>query len=205
MIGKFITIEGTDGSGKTTFINKAVNYLEQKGYKVIVTREPGGVELSEKIRTLLFENSMTARTESLLFAAARSEHVEKKIKPYIEEGYIVISDRFVDSSISYQAYGRGLKQEDIVEINDYATAGFKPDLTLYFSVDVEIGLERTKTRDDNNRMDSEKLSFYYKVKEGFEQLALENKDRIKVIDANKPYEQVEKDALNVLEEFLKLC
>lgn len=204
MKGKFITVEGSDGSGKTTFINSATEYLVKKGYKVITTREPGGTEFSEKVRELLFDssNEIDAKTESLLFCVSRRDHIIKKIIPYVEEGYVVICDRFVDSSIAYQSYGRGLNKRDIININKYTTDGLEPDLTLYFSVDVEVGLSRTKYRDENNRMDNESLKFYKEVKRGYDELSNDYKERIKVINANQSYEKVEKDAFKILEGFL---
>ena len=204
MKGKFITVEGSDGSGKTTFINSATEYLIKKGYKVITTREPGGTVFSEKVRELLFDssNEIDAKTESLLFCVSRRDHIIKKIIPYVEEGYIVICDRFVDSSIAYQSYGRGLNKQDIIDINKYTTDGLEPDLTLYFNVDVEIGLSRTKGRGENNRMDNESLKFYKDVKRGYDELSNDYKKRIKVIDANQDYEEVEKDAFKILEGFL---
>ena len=204
MKGKFITVEGSDGSGKTTFINSATEYLVKKGYKVITTREPGGTEFSEKVRELLFDspNEIDAKTESLLFCVSRRDHIIKKIIPYVEEGYVVICDRFVDSSIAYQSYGRGLNKRDIININKYTTDGLEPDLTLYFSVDVEVGLSRTKCRDENNRMDNESLKFYKEVKRGYDELSNDYKERIKVIDANQSYEKVEEDAFKILEGFL---
>ena len=204
MKGKFITVEGSDGSGKTTFINSATEYLIKKGYKVITTREPGGTVFSEKVRELLFDssNEIDAKTESLLFCVSRRDHIIKKIIPYVEEGYIVICDRFVDSSIAYQSYGRGLNKQDIIDINKYTTDGLEPDLTLYFNVDVEVGLSRTKGRGENNRMDNESLKFYKDVKRGYDELSNDYKKRIKVIDANQDYEKVEKDAFKILEGFL---
>ena len=204
MKGKFITVEGSDGSGKTSFINFATEYLKEKGYKVITTREPGGTDFSEKIRELLFDcsNDIDAKTESLLFCASRRDHIVKKILPHVNEGYIVICDRFVDSSVAYQSYGRGLSKQDILDINAYATDNLEPDLTLYFSVDVEVGLARTKNRDDNNRMDQESLDFYKNVKRGYDDLSKENTERIKVIDASDTYENVQKQALSILEGFL---
>ena len=204
MKGKFITVEGSDGSGKTTFINSATEYLIKKGYKVITTREPGGTVFSEKVRELLFDssNEIDAKTESLLFCVSRRDHIIKKIIPYVEDGYIVICDRFVDSSIAYQSYGRGLNKQDIMDINKYTTDGLEPDLTLYFNVDVEVGLSRTKGRGENNRMDNESLKFYKDVKRGYDELSNDYKERIKVIDANQDYEKVEKDAFKILEGFL---
>ena len=204
MKGKFITVEGSDGSGKTSFINFATEYLKEKGYKVITTREPGGTEFSEKVRELLFDssNGIDAKTESLLFCASRRDHIVKKILPHVNDGYIVICDRFVDSSVAYQSYGRGLSKQDILNINSYATDNLEPDLTLYFCVDVEVGLARTKNRDDNNRMDQESLDFYKNVKRGYDDLSKEYSERIKVIDAGDTYDNVQKKALSILEGFL---
>ena len=204
MKGKFITVEGSDGSGKTSFINFATEYLKEKRYKVITTREPGGTEFSEKVRELLFDssNDIDAKTESLLFCASRRDHIVKKILPHVNDGYIVICDRFVDSSVAYQSYGRGLSKQDILDINSYTTDNLEPDLTLYFCVDVEVGLARTKNRDDNNRMDQESLDFYKNVKRGYDDLSRENTERIKVIDASDTYENVQKQALAILEGFL---
>ena len=204
MKGKFITVEGSDGSGKTSFINFATEYLKEKGYKVIITREPGGTEFSEKVRELLFDSSKDsdAKTESLLFCASRRDHIVKKILPHVNDGYILICDRFVDSSVAYQSYGRGLSKQDILDINSYTTDNLEPDLTLYFCVDVEVGLARTKNRDDNNRMDQESLDFYKNVKRGYDDLSRENTERIKVIDASDTYENVKKQALAILEGFL---
>ena len=204
MKGKFITVEGSDGSGKTSFINFATEYLKEKGYKVITTREPGGTVFSEKVRDLLFDisNDIDAKTESLLFCASRRDHIVKKILPYVNDGYVVICDRFVDSSVAYQSYGRGLDKQEILNINAYATDNLEPDLTLYFSIDVEVGLARTKNRDDNNRMDQESLNFYKNVKRGYDDLSKENSKRIKVIDASDTFENVQKQALSILEGFL---
>ena len=204
MKGKFITVEGSDGSGKTSFITFATEYLKEKGYKVITTREPGGTVFSEKVRELLFDslNDIDAKTESLLFCASRRDHIVKKILPYVNDGYIVICDRFVDSSVAYQSYGRGLDKQEILDINAYTTDNLEPDLTLYFSIDVEVGLARTKNRDDNNRMDQESLNFYKNVKRGYDDLSKENSERIKVIDASDAFENVQKQALSILEGFL---
>ena len=204
MKGKFITVEGSDGSGKTSFITFATEYLKEKGYKVITTREPGGTEFSEKVRELLFDssNDIDANTESLLSCASRRDHIVKKILPYVNDGYIVICDRFVDSSVAYQSYGRGLDKQEILDINAYTTDNLEPDLTLYFSIDVEVGLARTKNRDDNNRMDQESLNFYKNVKRGYDDLSKENSERIKVIDASDTFENVQKQALSILEGFL---
>ena len=204
MKGKFITVEGSDGSGKTSFINFATEYLKEKGYKVIITREPGGTEFSEKVRELLFDssNDIDAKTVSLLFCASRRDHIVKKILPHVNDGYIVICDRFVDSSVAYQSYGRGLSKQDILDINSYTTDNLEPDLTLYFCVDVEVGLARTKNRDDNNRMDQESLDFYKNVKRGYDDLSKEYSERIKVIDAGDTYDNVQKKALSILEGFL---
>lgn len=203
MIGKFITIEGTDGSGKTTVIKYLQQYLEEKGYNVVVTREPGGVELSEKIRNLLLTEEMDARTEVLLFAASRREHIVKKILPELENGSIILCDRFVDSSVSYQAYGRQLNENDILNINSYALDGLVPDATFYFDVNIETGLERTKYRRDNNKLDNEQQDFYIRVKAGYDAMAKKYPERVVVIDANKELEEVKTSAINKLERLIE--
>lgn len=203
MIGKFITIEGIDGSGKTTMINNLKYYFEKKGFDVVLTREPGGVEVSEKIREIIFLNDIDAKTEALLFAASRREHILKKIIPELKQGKIILCDRFVDSSIAYQSYGRGLKEEDVKFINDYILDSLSPDVTLYFSVNVETSLARTKSREENNKMDNEKQDFYNKVKAGYDKIAQENKDRVITIDTNKNINIVKKELELIFEDLLK--
>ena len=206
MKGLFITMEGPDGAGKTTVINQLIPLLQKHALvDIISTREPGGSRIAEDIRKVILDvnnTEMDERTEAILYAAGRRQHLKDRILPNLEKGNIVFCDRFVDSSVAYQSYGRGLNKQDILDINAYATDNLEPDLTLYFSVDVEVGLARTKNRDDNNRMDQESLDFYKNVKRGYDDLSKEYSERIKVIDASDTYDNVQKKALSILEGFL---
>lgn len=204
MLGKFITIEGTDGSGKTTIIKHIEEYLKNLGLNVIVTREPGGVELSEKIRDLLLNCSMDSKTEVLLFAASRREHILGKIIPELKKGTIILCDRFLDSSVAYQAYGRNLNVDNVLKINEYVLEGLEPDLTLYFNVDVELGISRTASREKNNKLDNEKKEFYKSVKKGYDNMLILHPNRIREIDANKTIEEVKQDTIKIVEELLKV-
>lgn len=203
MLGKFITIEGSEGSGKTTVSKFLYEYLDSLGIKVLLTREPGGVPVSEKIREIILYEDIDPRTEALLFAASRREHIAKKILPSIEEGYIVLCDRFVDSSLAYQVYGRELSEEDILYINNYATEYKKPDVTFYFDVDVNKGLERIENRESNNKMDNEQYEFYLKVKQGYDIVANKNSDRVIKINANNSIELVQEEVIEKINQLLK--
>lgn len=191
-MGQFITFEGPEGSGKTTVIHKVYEKLN-KEYNVIMTREPGGIKISEAIRKLLLDSDddMDERTEALLFAAARRQHLVEKIIPQLEDGGIVLCDRFVDSSLSYQGYAREIGVKEVQAINDFAIENLYPDLTLYFDVPAEIGLNRIKDNQRNaNRLDKEKIEFHHKVTDGYKKLISEYPDRIKVIDATQSLEKV---------------
>lgn len=199
MQAKFITIEGIDGSGKSTMSHYIVEKIKERGYDVILTREPGGTEVSEKIREVILYNEIDSKTEVLLFAASRREHVVKKIKPALEKGVFVVCDRFLDSSIAYQSYGRGLDVNEIIDINNYALEGLKPDLTLYFDVEVEKGLSRTQKRDENNKLDNESVEFYSKLKSAYDKLSDEDSTRIRKINANLELLEVEKEVDSLIE------
>lgn len=195
-MGQFITFEGPEGSGKTTVIHKVYEKLN-KEYNVIITREPGGIKISEAIRKLLLnsDDDMDERTEALLFAAARRQHLVEKIIPQLEDGGIVLCDRFVDSSLSYQGYAREIGVKEVQAINEFAIENLYPDLTLYFDVPAEIGLNRIKDNQRNaNRLDKEKIEFHHKVTDGYKKLISEYPDRIKVIDATQSLEKVIEDA-----------
>lgn len=195
-MGQFITFEGPEGSGKTTVIHKVYEKLN-KEYNVIITREPGGIKISEAIRKLLLDSDddMDERTEALLFAAARRQHLFEKIIPQLEDGGIVLCDRFVDSSLSYQGYAREIGVKEVQAINEFAIENLYPDLTLYFDVPAEIGLNRIKDNQRNaNRLDKEKIEFHHKVTDGYKKLISEYPDRIKVIDATQSLEKVIEDA-----------
>lgn len=200
----FITLEGPEGSGKTSAIKLVREALEQMGHEIIMTREPGGTPISEQIRNVILDKDNTAmdsRTEALLYAASRRQHLVEKIWPALKEGKIVFCDRYLDSSLSYQGYARGLGIDDILKVNEYATEGTYPDITFLFDIDPELGLERINKNKDRevNRLDVEKLSFHQKVREGYLILSKRFPDRYIVIDASKPLEEV---SSNVLKEIL---
>jgi len=199
--GLFITIEGPDGAGKSTQIPFIQRFLEEQGYKVLLTREPGGTVIGEKIRGILLDKNhqeMSDITEALLYSASRAQHVTEVIMPALNEGIVVLCDRFVDSSIVYQGKGRGLGLESIKNINDFATCGLTPDLTILLDIDPEIGLKRVKATKEVDRLEQEKLDFHRKVYEGYKELVNMYPERIKVITANQPIEEVNKDIENKL-------
>lgn len=194
MKGYFISIEGSDGSGKSTQMKKMVAYLKERCPRVEVTREPGGTPVAEKIRELILDpenTAMTARTEMLLYAASRAQHVEEKILPLLREGAVVVTDRFTDSSIAYQAYGRGLGQM-VAEVNHIATGGLEPDLTIFLDLSPEAGIARKKQEGHHelDRLEQEALAFHQKVYEGYDALCRENEGRIVRIDAAQSVEDV---------------
>ena len=196
---KFITLEGGEGCGKTTVANKLSEELQKIGFKTLCTREPGGVELSEKIRSLLLNNSMTSEAEALLFAASRAELINDKIRPAIDNNYIVICDRYIDSSLVYQGYVRGLGVERVYDINMFATNGLLPDLTIYLDLPPEVAVQRVNHRnEDKNRFDKENLDFYHKVRCGFKDITDMYSDRIVEIDASKSLDEVVSNCIEVV-------
>ena len=204
--GIFITLEGPDGSGKTTIATLLKNELENRGYTVVHTREPGGVRIAEKIRDIILDplnTAMDARTEALLYAASRRQHLVEKVIPALEKGESVLCERFLDSSLAYQGYGRQIGALEVLAINRFAIEGTMPDITLYLSIDEEEGLKRIADRPFKDRLDSEALSFHTRVREGYEEIIKQFKDRIVVIDASNDKETVLNDCLNELERFLK--
>lgn len=206
MRGKFITIEGTDGSGKSTQIELLMDYLRKKGADVIFTREPGGTQISEKIREIILDvnnSEMTGITEALLYAAARSQHVEEKIIPALEAGKIIICDRFVDSSIAYQGAARGLGAEKIMGINEAALHGIMPDMTLFFDLSPEKGILRKKNERALDRLEKEKMDFHEKVYEGYKNLCKKYTERIKPIDADRSIDEVHSEVIEVIDGLLK--
>lgn len=206
MKGIFITIEGTDGSGKSTQIKLLMDYLSSKGCDILFTREPGGTQISEKIRELILDINnvkMTAVTEALLYAAARAQHVEEKIIPAVDEGKIVICDRFVDSSIAYQGAARGLGSDLIKDINKFALRGILPDITLFFDISPEKGILRKKNERNLDRIESEKLVFHKKVYNGYKELCDAYPERIKVINADDTVENVHENVIKEIDGRLK--
>ncbi|MDQ0173727.1 dTMP kinase [Paenibacillus tundrae] len=193
--GKFITLEGGEGSGKTTMISRLGSYLEEQGIPLLVTREPGGIEIAEKIRAIILDplhTSMDSRTEALLYAAARSQHLAEKVEPALKAGKMVICDRFVDSSLTYQGYARGLGMDQVWTINQFAIGDLMPDVTLYLDIEPEKGLARIDAHDGRevNRLDLESLEFHRKVREGYFLLKEQFPDRIQIIDASLTPDEV---------------
>ncbi|MFC3750601.1 dTMP kinase [Paenibacillus sp. GCM10012306] len=205
--GFFITLEGGEGAGKTTVIGRLAAYLQNRSIPYLITREPGGIEIAEKIRSIILDPAHTAmdsRTEALLYAAARSQHLAEVVEPALKEGLTVLCDRFVDSSLVYQGYARGLGMEAVWDINRFAIGGRMPDLTFYLDIEPEVGLARIAANQDRevNRLDLESLAFHKKVREGYQLVVNNNPDRIVVLDAGRPLHMVEQDIVRTLEERL---
>ena len=193
MSGLFITLEGGEGAGKTTIANAVIDKLSTLGIETLYTREPGGIKIAEKIREVILDRDhteMDCRKEALLYAAARRQHLVEKVKPAMDEGRIVLCDRFVDSSIVYQGYARGIGMDEVREINQFAIEGFMPDLTIFFDIKPEIGLARIAANDSRevNRLDLEGLAFHELVYEGYKKQAKMNPERIVSVDATKSVE-----------------
>jgi dTMP kinase len=208
MAGTFITIEGPDGSGKSTILQMLFHYFQEQGYKVMATREPGGIRIAEEIRSIIHDTEntmMDARTEALLYAAARRQHLAEKVMPALQDGYIVLCDRFIDSSLAYQGYARGLGIERVFEINRFATEDCMPHVTIYLDLEPSIGLQRIHkdAGREINRLDLEGIEFHERVRKGYLQLAERFKERITVVDADAPLEEVFENVKKVIEEKLK--
>lgn len=205
MLGKFITLEGPDGSGKSTIIDLISDYMKKKSLNFIVTREPGGTIIGEEIRDIILDNkntNMGAETEALLYAAARSQHIHEKIIPALEQGSMVISDRFLLSSLAYQGVGRGLGIEEVKMINDFGLRGVYPDLILFFYIDPEITLERKTTQKGVDRLELEGNEFHRKVYDGYMDLIKKYPKNIRIIDATKSVEEVFKQSIAEIEKIL---
>jgi dTMP kinase len=184
----FITLEGPEGSGKTTQLPLLANFLRQHGFDVLTTREPGGTSIGEQIRTVLhnLENKeMQPRTEILLFQASRAQLVEQVIRPHLKIGGIVLSDRYADSTLAYQGFGHQIDIESLRVLLTFATGGLKPDLTILLDVDVETGLRRKELKGEWNRLDAYDLDFHHRVHEGYLQLVKAEPERWEVIDASQ--------------------
>lgn len=198
----FITFEGPEGSGKSTVIKEIYEYL-RASRDVLMTREPGGIPVSEKIRDIVLNDDMDSRTEALLFAASRSQHLVEKVLPALQSGKLVLCDRFIDSSLVYQGYARDIGIDKIRKINEFAIRGRMPDLTIYLKVDAETGLTRiSDNKRDANRLDEESIGFHNKVVLGYNELSENNPDRIKVIDASQSLDKVIQDVIIQIDKFL---
>ena len=204
----FITLEGPEGSGKTSAAKKIVSELERLGYQVLFTREPGGTPIAEQIRNVILDKANTkldARAEALLYAASRRQHLVEKVLPALKEGKIVICDRYIDSSLAYQGGARGLGIDEVLNINLFATENKFPDLTLLFDLDPEIGLERINLNKNRevNRLDLEKLDFHKKVRKTFLELSKIYQNRYVVIDASQDEVHVSHDSIEAILKRLK--
>lgn len=197
--GILITFEGPEGAGKTTVLQHILPELAKQNIDIITTREPGGIRIAESIREIILAPENTAidgKTELLLFAAARRQHLNEKVLPALADGKLVIIDRFIDSSVAYQGYARGIPVSDVETINNFATDGLLPDLTLYFDVDTAIGLARVMTGDrEVNRLDLEAQEMHEKVRAGYQKIAALHPERIITIDASQVLDQVIADTL----------
>lgn len=201
--GLFVTFEGADGSGKSTQLKMAALFLQEKGFEVVSTRDPGGTPLGLKIREILLhhEGKISDNCELFLYLADRAQHIDEKIIPALNSGKVVLCDRYVDSTLAYQGYARGLDIEDILKLNKIVTKSLMPDLTFVFDVSTEVAEKRVGATKD--RLESEAKEFHQKVRFGFLDLAKKFPNRIKVIDANQEIEKVYSDVINILENYLK--
>ena len=202
----FITFEGGEGAGKTTLIDKIYQALLSKGLKVAKTRAPGGTKVGEEIRHLLLnrrDHAIAKRCELLLFLADRAQHVEEVIFPLLEEGQIVLCDRFNDSTLAYQGGARGFNREEVRKLCDFACLGLQPQLTLYLDIDPKVGLDRVlKAGFTKDRIESEQLAFHQKIREAFHQIAKEEPKRFQLIDAHVDRQTVFKEAMKRIESIL---
>ena len=209
MRGKFITFEGIDGSGKTTQLRMLASDLRVKGFNVLTTMEPGGTPLGRRLREAFLETeeNVSPLAELLLFAADRAQHIDLLVKPAIEEGKIVISDRFADATFAYQGAGRGFPERLVNQVIKLATGGLKPDLTFFFDVSIDKALLRTKSRSKSgekiNRMDFETTEFYERVRAAYLQIASKEPNRFIIVDANGSVEEIHKRILEIVTKFLE--
>ncbi|MFJ8520582.1 dTMP kinase [Lysinibacillus xylanilyticus] len=204
----FITFEGPEGAGKTTVIQKIAEQLAEENIDVLATREPGGIEIAEKIRSIILNPEHTAmdeRTEALLYAGARSQHYFEKVRPALDAGKMVICDRFIDSSLAYQGYARGIGVDEVLSINEFAIGKKLPDMTILFDLAPEVGLARIHAHGDRevNRLDVESLAFHKKVREGYLQLVERYPERIHVVNADQNIERVVEDVWSLIYEAIQ--
>ena len=204
----FITFEGGEGAGKSTAIKRIVEKLTSEGYEIVLTREPGGTPIAEEIRNVILDKKNTAmdpRTEALLYAASRRQHLVEKVIPALKEGKLVLCDRFLDSSLAYQGGARGIGIDTVYNMNLFATEGMLPDLTILFDIKPEEGLARiaANSQREVNRLDVEKLTFHNKVRDSFHELAKKFPERFVIVDASKTPDEVFEDAYKAIQDRLK--
>ena len=204
----FITIEGPDGGGKTTQMNMLVPALEEQGLDIVRTREPGGTDIGDQIRSVIMDmknKSMDPRAEILLFCASRAQLVSELIRPSLSAGKIVLCDRYADSTMAYQGYGHGLDRTALKNLLEFTTGGLKPDLTILLDISAEAGLRRRITNHDEwNRMDDYALQFHERVRNGYLEMAAAEPNRFVIINADRPKEAVHEDIINRLESLMKM-
>ena len=203
MNGLFITFEGADGCGKTTQIKLLDEYLRSKGFTTLLTREPGGKGLGEKVREILlnYDGEVSSVCESFLFLADRAQNVDCIIKPAVKKGTIVLCDRHTDSTIAYQGYGRGVNMEELHRLNNIATSGMKPDLTFVFDIDVQTSQSRVGSEKD--RMESSGIEFFERVRNGYLEIAKQEPERVKVIDSTKSIEEIHRQVIGYIENAIR--
>ena len=202
--GCFIVIEGPDGSGKTTVCKLLAEKLKEEGHEVVHTREPGGIDIAEQIRNVILDPKNTAmdpKTEALLYAASRAQHLVERVIPSINDGKIVLCERFVYSSLVYQGYARGLGIDAIYDINRFAIGDMMPDLVIYLDVDEKTGLSRVDSRGNKDRLDGESSAFHKKVVAGYQLIKERFKD-FKVVDASKDVDTVLRDCMDIINSFI---
>lgn len=205
--GLFIVFEGGEGAGKSTILDKIYDWMNTEGIPCIKTREPGGIKISEQIRSIILDNNnteMDERTEALLYAAARRQHLVEKIIPALNEGKVVLCDRFIDSSLAYQGYARGIGMDEILEINKFAIGEYMPNLSIFFDLEPSEGLKRINIDNNRevNRLDNEKIDFHNKVREGYYKILEKDKDRIVKVDATKSIDEVYENVKYIITEWL---
>ena len=203
--GSFIVFEGPDGSGKTTVCDIVCQKLKDKGFDIVHTREPGGIDIAEQIRAVILEpknTAMDSRTEALLYAASRRQHLVEKVIPAINDGKIVICERFVYSSLAYQGKARGIGYEGVKAINDFAIEGCKPDITIYLDVDEKTGQSRINGRGNKDRLDAESINFHHLVNEGYKEIISLFKDNVKIVDATKDIDTVVDNSLAIILDYI---
>jgi dTMP kinase len=206
MSGKLIVFEGVEGCGKTTQMQLCFQWLESLNISVLLTREPGGTALGKDLRALLLEKSLSKPvgevTELLLYAADRAQHIEEELKPNLATGKFILCDRYTDSTIAYQGYGRGLDMSLINNLNQIATGGLKSDITIWLDVDVEVGLSRKRGQTKLDRIEQETMDFHRRVQQGYTELAVSNPSRIVKIDGNYNQDIVQKNIQEILQKRL---
>ena len=198
MTGKFITLEGMDGAGKSTHIPHIIALLQAQGHEVVSTREPGGTHLGERLRELVLHETMHVETETLLMFAARKEHIECVIKPALARGAYVLSDRFTDATYAYQSGAKGLTASKIEALEQWVQGEFQPDLTLLFDVPVEVSVERLRATRSPDKFERENAEFFSRIRLAYLQRASANSNRFRVIDANKPLDEVAKTVESII-------